>query len=40
MKKKQYKAPKLNKVGKVKNITLNNGSRGGDSMSPKNGMGT
>ena len=39
MKKKQYKAPRLNKVGKVKNLTLANGSAGGDSNMVKNGNG-
>ena len=39
MKKKQYKAPKLNKVGKVKNLTLANGSGGNDSGMKKNGNG-
>ena len=39
MKKKQYTAPKLNQVGKVKNLTLSGGSKAADNFGRKNNNG-
>ena len=40
MQKVQYKKAKLKRLGKLSNLTLANGSAGGDSGMRKMGMGT